>query len=79
MTAEQKTNQRDKPAFEMTSCMAMMEKMMAGHEEDCDCGEMMSQINSEGGTPDEWLKVMSQMMEVHCSPQEGVERKTKES
>ncbi len=48
----------------------MMEKMMAGHSEDCDCEEMMSQFTSEDDTPDEWLKVMSQMMEVHCGPQD---------
>ncbi|MGB3703116.1 MAG: hypothetical protein WA997_17785 [Anaerolineales bacterium] len=59
MTAEQKTNQRDQPAFDMTACMAMMEKMMSGHSEGCDCEEMMSQMNSERSIPDEWLKVMS--------------------
>jgi hypothetical protein len=79
MAFEHQATQSDQPDFDMSSCMAMMEKMMAGHEEDCDCGEMMSQINSEGGAPDEWLKVMSQMMEVHCGPQEGVERKAQES
>ena len=70
MTAEHKTNQRDQPAFDMTLCMAMMEKMKAGHGEGCDCAEMMSQIHSEGGIPAEWLKVMSQMMGAHCGSQE---------
>ena len=56
--------------FDMRSCMAMMEKMMSEHSEDCDCAEMMSQFTSESGTPDEWLKVMSQMMESHCGPQD---------
>ena len=79
MTAEQKTKNRDQPAFDMASCMAMMEKMRSGHSKGCDCEEMMSQINSEEGIPDEWLKVMSQMMGVHCGPQEGAERKPQES
>ena len=79
MTFEQKTTQRDQPAFDMASCMAMMEKMMSGHWEGCDCEEMMSQVTSEGGIPDEWLKVMSQMMKVHCRSQEVAERKSQES
>jgi len=79
MTAEQKTTQRDQPAFDMSSCMAMLDKMMAGHGEGCDCEEMMSQINSEGSIPDEWLNVMSQMMGVHCRSQEVAERKSSES
>ena len=79
MTFEHKTTQKDQPAFDMTACMAMVEKMMAGHGEGCDCEEMMSQIDSEGGIPDEWLKVMSQMMEVHCRSQEVAERKSPES
>lgn len=56
--------------FDMGSCMAMMEKMMSEHSEDCDCQEMMSQFTSESGTPDEWLKVMSEMMESHCNPRD---------
>jgi hypothetical protein len=67
---ERETEQEDQPDFDMGSCMAMMEKMMSGHSEGCDCEEMMSQFTSEGGTPDEWLKVISQMMEVHCGPQD---------
>ena len=59
--------------FDMGSCMAMMEKMMSGHLEGCECEEMMSQFTSEESTPDEWMKVMSQMMEVHCGPQEGTQ------
>ncbi len=79
MTAEQKTTQRDQPAFDMAACMAMMDKMRSGHSEGCDCEEMMSQINSEEGIPDEWLTVMSQMMEVHCGSQEVAKRKSPES
>jgi hypothetical protein len=79
MTAEQKTNQRDQPAFDMASCMAMMDKMMSEHSEECDCEEIRSLIDSEGGIPDEWLKVMSQMMETHCRSQEVAERKSPES
>ena len=70
MTFEHKATQRDQPAFDMASCMAMMEKMMSGHSEGCDCEEMMSQFTSEEGIPDEWIKVMSQMMGVHCGSQE---------
>ncbi len=72
MTAEQKTNQRDQPAFDMTSCMAMMDKMMSKHSEVCDCAEMMSQFTTEEDTPEEWLKVMAQMMEVHSGPLEDI-------
>jgi hypothetical protein len=79
MTAEQKTSQRDQPAFDMAACMAMMEKMMAGHGEGCDCEEMLSQIKSEGGIPDEWLKMISQMMGVHCRSQEVSKTKSPES
>jgi hypothetical protein len=68
--AESGSKQGDQAEFDFSSCMAMMEKMMSGHSEGCDCVEMMSQFTSEGGTPDEWMKVMSQMMEVHCGPQD---------
>jgi hypothetical protein len=79
MTTEQKTTQEDQLDFDMATCMAMMEKMMSGHSESCDCEEIMSQINSEGDIPDDWFKVMSQMMEVHCSPQVVAERRSQES
>ncbi len=72
-------NHGDQLDFDMNSCMAMMEKMMSGHSEECDCEEMMSQINSEGDIPDEWLKVMAKMLEVHCGPQENTIRKSQES
>ena len=68
------TTQSDQPDFDMSSCMTMMEKMISGHEEDCDCEQMLSQINCEGGIPDEWSKVMSQMMDTHCNPQEATGR-----
>ena len=71
MTAEQKTTQRDQPAFDMAACMAMMEKMMSGHSEDCDCEEMMSQISSQEEIPGEWMSVMNQMMESHFGNEEG--------
>jgi hypothetical protein len=69
--SEREPEQGEQPDFDMGSCMAMMEKMMAEHSEGCDCEELMSQFTSEEGTPDEWLKVMSQMMEVHCDPQDA--------
>ncbi len=75
MTAEQKTTQRDQPAFDMAACMAMMEKMRSGHSVGSDCEEMMSQFTSEEGIPDEWLKDMSQMMEGHCGSQESEEKR----
>ena len=70
MSAEQKTTEEVQPPFDMASCMAMMEKMRSGHSVGCDCEEMMSQFTNEEGIPDEWLKVMSQMMEAHCGSQE---------
>lgn len=79
ISSERETKQGDRPEFDMSSCMAMMEKMMSGHSEDCDCEEMMAEINSEGDIPDDWFKVMSEMMEVHCGPQEGAGRKSQEA
>ena len=79
MSAEQKTTEEVQPPFDMASCMEMMEKMMADHGEGCDCEEMMGEINSEGDIPDDWFKVMSEMMEVHCGPQEGAGRKSQEA
>jgi hypothetical protein len=73
ITFEYETSQSDQPEFDMSSCMAMMEKMMSGHSEECNCEEMMAKINNEGDIPAEWYKVMSEMMEVHCGPQEGVD------
>jgi hypothetical protein len=79
VTFEDESTQSYQPDFDMSSCMAMMEKMTSGHSEDCDCEEMMSQIKSEGDIPDDWFKVMSEMMEVHCRSQEVAERKSPES
>lgn len=69
-SSESKTGSSELQDFDMGSCMAMMEKMMSTHTDQCDCEEMMSQFTGESGTPDEWMKVMSEMMEVHCGPQE---------
>ena len=71
MTIDYEKNQGDQPDFDMSSCMAMMGKMMSDHSEDCDCEEMMAEVNREDDIPDDWFKVMSEMMEVHCSPQKG--------
>lgn len=65
--------------FDISSCMAMMEKMMTGHSQDCDCEEMMAQITSEGEIPDDWFKVMSDLMEVHCGPQSEEDKSRQES
>jgi len=40
---------------------------------------MMAEINSEADIPDDWFKVMSEMMEVHCSPQAGAGEKSQDS
>ena len=71
MTPEQKTTQVNQLEFDMSSCMAMMEKMRSAHSEDCDCEEMMSRFATDESAPDEWMQVMSQMMAVHCTPQDG--------
>lgn len=68
--SESKPNSGEWADFDMGSCMAMMEKMMSEHSADCDCQEMLSKFSSESDIPDEWLKVMSQMMESHCGPQD---------
>jgi hypothetical protein len=64
MTEKGKTQQETE--FDFSPCLEIMEKMMGEHAEGCDCAEMMSQVTSPGGIPDEWTMVMSQMMEFHC-------------
>ncbi len=39
--------------------------------EGCECAEMMAQTTSQGGIPEEWLEMMSQMMTTHCGAPEG--------
>lgn len=63
MTFKQKTTQEKQTPFDISACMAMMEKMMGEHMAGCDCAEMMSQITGQAEVPDEWLKVMSQMLD----------------
>ncbi|HEY5672053.1 MAG TPA: hypothetical protein VIS10_18825 [Anaerolineales bacterium] len=75
MTFKQKTTQEKQTPFDISACMAMMEKMMGEHMAGCDCAEMMSQITGQAEVPDEWLKVMSQMMELHCQPLEGADKR----
>lgn len=80
MTDEQKTTQEDQNVtFDVVSCMSMMEKMMSQHWEGCDCSEMMSQFTDQGGIPEEWMKVMSQMMDFHCGPKGEAETSTQEA
>ncbi len=67
MTDQEKTTKDF--TFDISTCLAMMEKMMGEHGAGCDCAEMMSQTMSQQGIPEEWRKVMSQMMEMHCGPQ----------
>jgi hypothetical protein len=33
---------------------------------------MMAEVNWDDDIPDDWFKVMSEMMEVHCRPQKGM-------
>jgi hypothetical protein len=58
--------QETRAAFDMSACMAMMEKIMAQGGDGCDCTEMMSQVRAMEGIPEEWMKVMVQMMEFCC-------------
>ena len=44
MTDEQKATQEKQAPFDTTSCMAMMEKMMAQKGGGCDCAGMMAQM-----------------------------------
>ncbi len=74
MTFKQKTTQEKQTPFDISACMAMMEKMMGEHMEGCDCAALMSQITGQTEILDEWLKVMSQMMEPHCQPLEGADK-----
>lgn len=63
-------DQENQAPFDISSCVTMMHKMMPGKGEGCDCAEMLAQITSQGEIPEEWLKVMSQMMETHPGAQE---------
>jgi hypothetical protein len=71
MTETTNETQENQAPFDISSCMTMMQKMMTEHGGGCDCAEMMAQTTSQGGIPEEWLKVMSQMMETHCRAPEG--------
>jgi hypothetical protein len=60
MTDRQGT--RETP-FDMASCMAMIEKMMAQQGAGCDCAEMMFQVRSQAGQGCcDCAGMMSQMM-----------------
>lgn len=61
MTFKQKSTQETQTPFDVSACMAMMEKMMGEHMEGCDCVEMMSKVTSQEGLSEDWLKMMSQM------------------
>ena len=79
MTFEPETIQGDNPDFDMSSCMAMMETMTGGHGEGCDCEEMMSQFTDQEGIPEEWQRVMSQMMDFHCGSEEAAQKSSQEA
>lgn len=72
MTDKEKTTQDTQ--FDISFCMEMMEKMMREHMKGCNCTEMMSRVTSQVEIPDEWLKVMFQMMDFHCTPQKATEK-----
>ena len=63
----------------MASFMVLMEKMMGQHEEGCDCADMMSQFASQMEVPEEWQKVMAQMMAYHCGSQEVADTTAQEA
>lgn len=56
------TNGNNKSTFVMSSCMEMMGKMFSQEGCNCDCEGMVSEANLEGGNPEEWRSMMSQMM-----------------
>ena len=62
MTTERKTTQENQgTTFEMSSCMAMMQEMMAKQGEGSDCSEIFSQMNSQKGCS--CTEMMSHMFE----------------
>ncbi len=64
----------------VSSCEEMMEKMMSQGWEGCDCGEVMSQVMEHGEIPEEWLGMMSWMMETCCGEaSETVETSTQDT
>lgn len=71
MTSEQRRRPPNESEFIITSCMAVMEKLMSEHWESCGCAEMMTQTSNEQRIPEEWKRVMSQMMEFHYRQREG--------
>jgi hypothetical protein len=57
------TQEKSSNTFDMSSCIEMMGKMTSQGGCGCDCGEMMSQVKQEGEIHEEWLGMMSQMVE----------------
>jgi hypothetical protein len=57
---KQKTTQERQIPFDISTCMAMMERMMGEHMEGCDCAEMMSLFSDKDVVP-EIQKMVSQM------------------
>lgn len=64
------TQESNKSTFDMSTCMEMMGKMLSQEGCNCDCEGMMSETNLEGGMPEEWQSMMSQMMEA-CFGEQG--------
>jgi len=60
--------------FDVASCVAMMEKMMAQMGAECDCTEMMSRMTSQAGPGCcDWSEMMSQMTATCCGAQTETE------
>lgn len=68
MTEQENTKQEVE--FDFSHCLGMMEKMFGVQSEVCDCAEMMSHITSSEGIPDEWMGMMSEMMDMCCGSSE---------
>ncbi len=71
MTSERPSKQAAGFEFDISSCMAMMEKLMSEHWESFECDEMMSLFIGQEGIPEDWMSVMSQLMEYHSGKAEG--------
>ena len=69
MTAKQEESQT--PPFAVTSCMAMIEKMMGQQGCRCDCTEMVSRMMGQAGQGG-----CAEMMSVCCGVQDETEETT---
>jgi hypothetical protein len=68
MTEQENTKQEIELDF--STCLEMMGKMFGEQSEVCDCAEMISHISSSKEIPEEWMGMMSQMMDSCCGTSE---------